>query len=103
MLGIHKYFKEGDIVKNPDIWGDKQLFVVDKLSGNEYYPELGVHFFGRPPTPKWRCNFGVNDVILANSLNRPFKKVKKAMLLKLVRKKHFEAMREFIIRSHSKN
>lgn len=101
-LGIHKYFKVGDIVKNPSIWGDKMLFVVYSLAGTSYNPELYVHFFGKPKTPKWKCNFSVSDTMLINSVERPFRKVKKEMLLRLVKKGHFEATREFIIRTHNK-
>lgn len=101
-LGIHKYFQVGDIVKNPSVWGDKQLFIIYRMGGNDYYPELVVHFYGKPRTPKYKCNFGVGDTILVNSLNRPFRKVKKNMLLRLVKKGHFEATREFLIRTHNK-
>ena len=42
---IWKYFKVGDIVKNPDVWGDK-LFVIYKKAGNAYCPEFYVYPYG---------------------------------------------------------
>lgn len=95
---IHKYFKVGDIVRCEEIWG-KQLFVVDRLTGNWYLPELIVYFHNKPKTPGNMCNFSVCATKLIKSNNRPFRKLKMTVLSKLLKKGNVDAIREIILRN----
>lgn len=94
---IWKYFKVGDIVRNPEIWG-KKLFVIHGLGGNAYCPELYVHDYGSLKTPGRSCNFMVSMTKLYNAPKRPFRKLPKANLIKVMNKGNMEAKREFFIR-----
>ena len=98
---IHKYFKVGDIVKNEKIWG-KHMFVVYALGGNEYLPEMYVIPKGKTWSPSVQCNWDLRDAKLMGASKRPFIKLKKPILLKLVSKKNVEAMRELLIRNNNK-
>lgn len=98
---IHRYFREGDIVKYEVVWG-KQLFVIHGFGGNAYCPELYVHFYGKPQNITNTCNFDLLKTKLVDSAKRPFKKINKRVLLNLVKKGNEEAKREFIMRSHNK-
>ena len=80
---IHKYFKVGDIVKNEKIWG-KHMFVVYALGGNEYLPEMYVIPKGKTWSPSVQCNWDLRDAKLMGASKRPFIKLKKPILLKLV-------------------
>lgn len=99
---IWKYFKIGDIVRNPEIWG-KKLFVIHGLGGNAYCPELYVHDYGCMKTPGRSCNFSVNMTKLYNAPKRPFRKLDKAMLIKVMNKGNIEAKREFFIRLNQRS
>jgi len=98
MESIHGYFKEGDIVKNESVWGDI-LFVIHGFHGNKYQPEFSVHFANKPICIKNTCNFTLSDTKLINSYRRPFIKLKKEVIIKLLSKGNIEAKRELIIRS----
>lgn len=95
---IHKYFRVNDIVRCEDIWG-KKLFIVDKLAGNWYLPELVVHPYGLRKSTGNTCNFDVRDTKLIMTNKRPFKKLKKSVLIKLIKKGNIDAIREFILRN----
>ena len=102
---IHKYFRLEDVVINDDIWG-KQLFVIRGFGGNWYLPELYVYRYGKPKTIGNFCNWDVRLTKLINSPNRPFKKLKKSQLIKLMKtgseKVKEEIKREMIIRTNRK-
>lgn len=94
---IYNGIKVGDIVTNKKIWGDKK-FEVKKLTGNDYLPELFVKELYKPDTVGNYCNFNVRCTQLYDSCNRPFKRLNKKILHKLILKKNTEAKREFLIR-----
>lgn len=103
---IHKYFRLGDIVINYDIW-EKQLFVIHSFGGNWYLPELYVHRYGKSKERISNCcNWDVRCTSLIDSLNRPFKKLKKVQLVKLLKtgseKVKEEVKREMIIRTNKR-
>lgn len=98
---IHKYFRIGDIVRNEEIWG-KQLFVIHGFGGNYYLPEIYVHPFGKDKTVGNSCNWDVADTKLISCSKRPFRKLDKKVLIKLLKKGNEEAKREFIIRTRKR-
>lgn len=102
---IHKYFHLGDIVINYDIW-DKRLFVIRGFGGNCYLPELYVYGYGKPKIIRNFCNWSVRDTTLIDSPNRPFKKLKKIQLLKLLKtgseRIKEDIKREIIIRTNKR-
>jgi hypothetical protein len=97
MGGKYKYYKIGDIVRNEMVWGDI-LFVIERFIGNDYAPEAVVHFRNKPLDNGHKCNFGIEEMKLVNSPNRPFKKLKIEVLRKILKTGNEEAKREFIIR-----
>ena len=102
---IHRYFRLEDVVINEDIWG-KKLFIIHGFGGNSYFPELYVHNYGKPKTTGNSCNWDVRETKLVNSPHRPFKKLKKEQLLKLLKtgseKIKEDIKREIIIRTNRK-
>lgn len=98
---IWKYFKKGDIVRNEYTWGNR-LFVIDSFHGNWYLPEFNVHPLGKEWTCGNACNFPIYFTKLIDSPNRPFKKLKKDVLIKLMNKGNVEAKREFLMRIRRK-
>jgi len=100
---IWKYFKIGDIVKYPEVWGDNKLFQVYKLSGNSYLPILNVCCLNKPKTCSNLCNFDARKVKLYDSPHRPFRKLSLPNLIKIMNKGNVEAKREFLIRVQHKN
>ena len=99
---IWKYFKIGDIVKYPEIWGDDKIFQVYKLSGNSYSPILNVYFYNKPKTTSNLCNFDARKAKLYDSPRRPFRKLSLSNLVKIMNKGNVEAKREFLIRVQHK-
>lgn len=101
---IHKYFRLGDIVINYYIW-NKRLFVIRGFGGNSYCPEIYVRKY-KSKTIKKFCNWDVSDTKLIDSPKRPFKKLTKPKLLKLMKLGNEnireEIKREIIIRTNKK-
>lgn len=98
---IWKYFKIGDIVKYPEIWGDK-MFQIYKLSGNSYLPILNVCCYNKPKTCSNLCNFDARKAKLYDSPRRPLRKLSLSNLVKIMNKGNVEAKREFLIRVQHK-
>lgn len=98
---VWKYFKHGDIVKDEYVWGDK-LFEVHSFHGNWYCPLMSVYMCGKPKTNRNMCNFDVRETKLITAPHRPFRKIPKKTLVKLMSKGNVEAKREFIMRINSK-
>lgn len=100
---IFKYFKVGDIIKDcsDSTWGETK-FVIQSFLGNCYLPLAHVVQFGKPHTNRYKCNFDVRGIRLVGATNRPFRKIDKTKLLKLVAKGVLEAKREFKIRVNNK-
>jgi len=100
---VWRYFKNGDIVRDSEdsIWG-KKLFEIYYFHGNSYLPLVSAHFVGKPKTNGNMCNFDLRELKLITAKNRPFKKLKKTALLKLMKKGNVEAKREMIMRINSK-
>lgn len=96
-----KYFKVGDIVINPLIWG-KRLFQIYKFTGNSYLSEACVHEYGKSKINSNECNFNISEIKLYDNNKRPLKKLKKDVLVKLIKKGNMEAKREFLIRLNKK-
>lgn len=103
---IYKYFRLNDEVINEEIWG-KQLFIIHGFGGNAYLPELYVHRRGETVTAANSCNWNVRNTQLINSPKRPFKKLKKIQLSKLLisgkEKVKEEVKREIVIRANQKS
>lgn len=102
---VWKYFKRGDIViDSPDsTWGNTK-FVITFFHGNWYCPLLSVNICGKfykSGRPE-RRNMYVPDVRLINATKRPFRKMKKIPLLKLMGKGNIEAKREVMMRINTK-
>lgn len=98
---VWKYFKHGDIVKDEYVWGDK-LFEAHSFHGNWYCPLMSVYMCGKPKTNGNMCNFDVRETKLITAPHRPFRKIPKKTLVKLMSKGNVEAKREFIMRINSK-
>lgn len=98
---VWKYFRHGDIVKDEYVWGNK-LFKVHSFHGNWYCPLMSVYMCGKPKTNGNMCNFDVRLTKLITSPHRPFRKIPKKTLVKLMSKGNVEAKREFIMRINSK-
>lgn len=99
---IWKYFRHKDIVKEESIWGNK-LFEVNGFFGNSYCPLISVYMCGKPRRNKNKCNFDVRLTKLITAPHRPFRKMSKEVLLKLMKKGNIEAKREFMMRINNKN
>lgn len=97
-------FKKGDVVKNKEVWGNHKFEVVG-FDGNWYCPILAVvscdMFY--PSGKPIRCNIGVKQATLINSVSRPFKNMNNNGLLILIKKKNLEAKRELRIRTNLKS
>lgn len=94
--------KIGDTIIAPSIWDSHMKFIVVNTFGNSYYFTLATVLSGKPNTPKHRYNIGLNDAKIVDSLNRPFKKLDKMKLIKLVVKKNTMAKKELLIRNNCK-
>lgn len=90
----HGYYKKGDVVKDKEVWGD-ELFLVEDFGGNAYLPVLHVRFINK----KREMSLPTQTTTLINSGNRPLKKMKTRILIKMLKKGIEEAKREFIIRN----
>lgn len=97
---IYKHFRVGDIIICKPIWGDKK-FIVDKMYGNYYCPILDSHEFGKDRQISTTCLLNPNCCKLVDA-KRPFSKLKKELLLKLLKQGNIEAKREFEIRIYNK-
>ncbi len=98
---MNSYFKKGDVVKLPEVWGDI-LFEIESFHGNNYLPLATVHFLNRPACNRNRCNFDIRFTVLINSSKRPLKNLDKKLLAKLYVKGNIEAKREFLIRKNNR-
>lgn len=102
MNSIFKYFKKGDYVINKGVWGTKKKFVVDEMYGNAYCPILDVHPACESKTNGNTCLFRVSMTKLVDAPKRPFAKLKKEVVMKMLRKGNVEAKRELLIRAYNK-
>jgi len=100
---IWKYFKVGDIIRDGDdsIWGNK-LFEIHSFHGNAYLPLVSTYFAGKAKRIRNRCNFDIRTTKLIRAPHRPFKKIKKSVLIMLMNKGNIEAKREFMMRLNTK-
>lgn len=102
---VWKYFKNGDIVRDEEesVWG-KTKFEIVSFHGNWYCPLVMAnivgkfHSNGKPQT----CNLDVRFIKLLGAKQRPFRNVKRKVLLNLLKKGVVEAKREFMIRLNTK-
>lgn len=101
---VWKYFKHGDIVKDTDdsIWENK-LFEINYFHGNDYLPLVSAYLFGKNRSLRYLCNFDIRDLKLVSARKRPFIKINKSSLIKLMRRGNEEAKREMLMRINSKN
>lgn len=102
---VWKYFKRGDIVKDSEdsVWGNA-LFEVTFFHGNWYCPMMSTNVIGKfykSGRPQ-ECNLDVREARLISARKRPFRKMKKIPLLKLMAKGNEEARREFTMRVNTK-
>lgn len=99
------YLKPGDIVKDfkGSIWKDT-TFEITFFHGNWYCPLVLTNICGRyyPNGNPERCNLYAREVRLVDAPKRPFRKLNKVTLCKLVAKGNIEAKREFKIRVNTK-
>jgi len=97
-----KYFRVGDIVLDDEnsCWEDHK-FTIASFFGEKYCPMCVGYFTGQERSWKTRSNLRVKVIILIDSLNRPFAKISKPVLIKLIQKGNLEAKREFIMRSNA--
>ena len=100
---IWSYFKRGDIIKDcsESIWKDTKFEIIS-FSGNSYCPILVVRIRGYKSGNSQICNLDVRNARLLDSMNRPFRVLKKEPLLRLLAKGNLEAKREFKIRVNTK-
>ena len=100
---IFKYFRIGDVIKDSadSIWGETK-FIIQSFHGNWYLPLVSALQYGKPNMNRYKCNFDVRLLRLVDSRNRPFRKLEKTKLIKLVSKGVTEAKRELLIRANNK-
>lgn len=98
---VWRYFRRGDIVRCEEIWG-KKLFKVHSFHGNWYCPMMTVYECGKPKTNAHACNFCVTETKLITAPHRPFHRLPKKALVKLLIKGNEEAKRELIMRNNQK-
>lgn len=96
-MSAWKYFKLGDLVADPEVWGNL-IFRVTKFHGNNYCPLMSAESVRLYKGRILKVNLGVEEARLVNAPKRPFQKLKDKTVLKLsaVNK---EALRELLIRS----
>lgn len=102
---IWGYLRLGDIVK--DFKGSiffNTTFEIIFFHGNCYCPMISTNIcdkYYRNGNPK-KCNLDARNVRLVDAPKRPFRKLNKVTLCKLVAKGNIEAKREFKIRVNTK-
>lgn len=95
------YFKVGDVVKCPSIWGEKITFTIVGFWGNEYCTMSVVRINGKSDSIANKCNIDLRELVLVGALKRPMIRLPQAQLMKLISKHVTEAKREFLIRKHN--
>lgn len=100
MIKRWRYFKVGDTVVNPAIWGNRK-FVIDKMYGNDYCPILDVHFACENKTNGNTCLLNPYTTRLVNSNKRPLSKLGKEKVIQMMKRGIEEAKREFLIRTYN--
>lgn len=100
---IWKYFKNGDIIQDSknSVWGNK-LFEIYYFHGNSYSPLVSAFMIDKPKSNENRFNFDIREIRLISSRVRPFGKLEKSVLIKLMQKNNIEAKREMIMRINAK-
>lgn len=96
-----RYFKVGDVVKCPYIWGEKTTFTIVSFWGNDYCPMSVAKMNGKKDSIANRCNIDLRKLVLIGALKRPMIRLTQAQLIKLMSKHVTEAKREFLIRKHN--
>jgi len=94
-----RYFKIGDVVTNETSFGKKKRFVIISMRGNSYCPLIDVHPIFKE---KVVCTFIPSLMKLVDSPNRPFRRLKRDVLLKVNKKGNVEAKREITMRLYNK-
>lgn len=95
-----KYFRIGDVVSDPEVWG-RTTFVIRAFHGNDYCPLITGESLKPIRGRRIRVNLGVGEVRLVNAPKRPLMKVPDGTLVRLTGKS-VEARRELLIRSYRK-
>lgn len=97
MINKYNLFREGDVVMDfkGSVWGDVKFIV---LGFSENGATTYAREFGRPDTLRYRCNLVTKHMRLVGADNRPFRRIAKIPLLKMMSKGVVEARREFNIR-----
>lgn len=95
-----KYFRIGDVVADPEVWG-RTTFVIRAFHGNDYCPLITGESLKPIRGRRIRVNLGVGEVRLVNAPKRPLMKVPDGTLVRLTGKS-VEARRELLIRSYRK-
>lgn len=95
-----KLLKVGDIFieKNST---SKKKFVVNKFFGSEYLVMVSCYSIKKNNSNANLMNIPLNEILLIDSNYRPYKKLDKRFLMKMIKNKNLEAKREFIIRNNS--
>lgn len=88
----------GDIVKCPDIWGNKVIFRVEGFFGNDYCKVAVCQMNGKPKTIGNRCNIEIRDIVLVGASKRPMRNISYSKLQDLCKRQISEAIRERQIR-----
>lgn len=103
-MGIFRYFKVGDIVRDApnSVWGDK-LFEIKNFHGNAYLPLASAYFVGKPKTNTNMVNLDLRKIKLMSAPKRPLKNINEKTLVNLIKKGNIEAEREFLIRINNNN
>lgn len=91
----YKYFKSGDTVLFPDVWGRKKRFLIQCFLGLKNEMAHATDADGR------EYNLVADKMLLVDAVKRPFGNIPLKKLLRLV-KLNAEAKRELKIRNNSK-
>lgn len=95
---MKNYFKIGDTVTSPGIWGNRVQFTILRFLGNDYCPIAYVQMHGKPETIGNHCNIDIRDLVLIDAIKRPMRNVDQAVLCKMAERHVAEAEREILIR-----
>jgi len=102
---IWRYLKKGDIIMDSktSCWGNLKFEIYD-FHGNWYCPLVSSYIIGKNYSSGRRdmCNLDARYVRLIGAVNRPFFKLNKISLAKLIAKGNIEAKRELKIRINLK-
>ena len=94
-----KLLRTGDIFIEKT--SSKRKFVVNKFFGSEYLVMVSCYSIKKNNSNDNLMNIPSSEILLIDSNYRPYKRLDKSFLIKMIKNKNLEAKRELIIRNNS--